>query len=314
MAGFSLRAYRFRFQAAESVYFPPGKAGNIVRGALGTVLRRLACAPECHDARTCPQRATCAYARLFEPTALENGPSGFADLPRPFVFRATHLDGKTIAAGEAFRFDIHVFYPDEFALAYLVRCFAQLADEGLGPRRGKARLTGVDQMTAEGSMVQVYDGSALVRLDPPAPLRFSLEPPAWRAGKLLVRFLTPTELKESGVPAPRPEFSVLFARVRDRISNLCALYGEGAPDIDYAALGARARSVRLVRCEVEQVHAERRSSKTGQRHPIGGFVGEAEYEGELTEFMPYLELAHWTGVGRQTVWGKGVITVSRLVD
>ncbi len=26
----------------------------------------------------------------------------------------------------------------------------------------------------------------------------------------------------------------------------------------------------------------RRSSRTGQVHPIGGFIGEAEYEGELT--------------------------------
>jgi hypothetical protein len=52
---------------------------------------------------------------------------------------------------------------------------------------------------------------------------------------------------------------------------------------------------------------ERRSSRTGQVHPIGGFVGEAEYEGDLAEFVPYLHAARWTGVGRQTVWGKGEI-------
>jgi len=43
----------------------------------------------------------------------------------------------------------------------------------------------------------------------------------------------------------------------------------------------------------------------GQRHPLGGFVGEAEYEGELAEFLPYLRLGKWVGVGRQTVWGRG---------
>ena len=40
---------------------------------------------------------------------------------------------------------------------------------------------------------------------------------------------------------------------------------------------------------------------------LGGFVGEAEYEGDLTEFVPYLRAAHWTGVGRQTAWGKGAL-------
>jgi CRISPR/Cas system endoribonuclease Cas6 (RAMP superfamily) len=54
---------------------------------------------------------------------------------------------------------------------------------------------------------------------------------------------------------------------------------------------------------------ERRSSRTGQTHSIGGFVGEAEYEGDLAEFVPYLKAAKWVGVGRQTVWGKGEIDV-----
>jgi len=58
---------------------------------------------------------------------------------------------------------------------------------------------------------------------------------------------------------------------------------------------------------VHQVEVHRQSSRTGQVHSIGGFVGEAEYEGELSEFLPYLRAAKWTGVGRQTVWGKGEV-------
>jgi CRISPR/Cas system endoribonuclease Cas6 (RAMP superfamily) len=65
----------------------------------------------------------------------------------------------------------------------------------------------------------------------------------------------------------------------------------------------------MTRCEIRQVEIVRRSSRTGQIHPIGGFIGEAEYEGDLTEFVPYLRAAQWTGVGRQTVWGKGQVRV-----
>jgi len=35
-----------------------------------------------------------------------------------------------------------------------------------------------------------------------------------------------------------------------------------------------------------------------------------EYEGDLTEFVPYLRAARWTGVGRQTAWGKGAIEIA----
>ena len=66
----------------------------------------------------------------------------------------------------------------------------------------------------------------------------------------------------------------------------------------------------MTRCNVRHIDVERRSSRTGaQIHSIGGFVGEAEYEGELGKFIPYLKAASWTGVGRQTVWGKGEVRI-----
>jgi hypothetical protein len=109
--------------------------------------------------------------------------------------------------------------------------------------------------------------------------------------------------------AARPEFSILMARIRDRVSTLRALYGSGPLEMDFKAFGERAAQVRMTRCELRHAEADRVSAKTGQRHPLGGFVGEAEYEGDLREFLPYLRAAHWTGVGRHTVWGKGVVEV-----
>ncbi|MGB9604778.1 MAG: hypothetical protein ACPL88_02710, partial [Bryobacteraceae bacterium] len=64
---FSLYAFRFRFRAEDPLRFPPGMAGNVVRGAFGIIFRRLACVPECTDPRTCPLRPSCPYARMFEP-------------------------------------------------------------------------------------------------------------------------------------------------------------------------------------------------------------------------------------------------------
>jgi hypothetical protein len=315
MRGLVFRVYplRFSFVAREPIHFPVEKSSNLLRGAFGLIFRKIACAPECTGARACEWRATCPYARMFEPSAIAGGPTGFADWPRPFVFRATHLNGQTVAAGESFHFDLNLFDVRNPAISYLVLAFAQLAREGLGPQRSRVELTRVSKLDIEGSpATEIFNGSSLEMPQNAPPLEVKLKPPAEPVTRLRVRFLTPTELKSGQRPVARPEFPILAARIRDRLSTLRELYDEGPLTIDFRAFGERATLVRMIRCDIQHVDIVRRSSRTGQVHPIGGFTGEAEYEGDLTEFVPYLTSARWTGVGRQTVWGKGEISFANL--
>jgi len=307
---FRLYPLRFSFVARESIHFPPGKSANILRGAFGVIFRRIACVPRCAAARDCELRGSCPYARMFEPSTLGDGPSGLADWPRPFVFRATHLDGCTVAPGAPFSFDLNLFDMKSPAIAYLVLAFAQIAQEGLGPRHGRADLMAVSLLNETGDTVaRIFDGITLLQ-QAAEPVQLSLQPVAERVERLRVRFVTPTELKSGQQLSERPEFGVLASRVRDRLSTLRKLYDDGPLEMDFRAFGERASRVQLTRSDIRRVDSVRQSSRTGQVHPIGGFVGEAEYNGELAEFVPYLSAAKWTGVGRQTVWGKGVFSVS----
>ncbi len=301
---------RFEFVARESLCFPPGKAGNILRGALGVIFKRIACAAECRDTGICTTRESCPYARVFEPVAQGDGPSGLSDWPRPFVFRARHLDGRTLQPGQTFHFDLHVFSLDPDVLAYFVLTFAALAGEGLGPRRGKAELQCVRRL-ALGSLPEriLYQGSTPILSGVVEPASLDLDPDRSAPTRVRVEFLSPTELKHEHKIASRPEFPILFGRIRDRISTLGALYGAGPLDIDFQGAGLRAANVQMTSCEVRRQEAVRRSTRTGQSHSIGGFVGVAEYEGEMGEFLPYLKAGRWVGVGRQVVWGKGEISI-----
>lgn len=139
-------------------------------------------------------------------------------------------------------------------------------------------------------------------------LRLPLAGDSHAVNRLRIQFLTPTEVKG----ADRPEFGTVLARIRDRISTLRQLYGPGPLDIDFRAFGERAARATMTRCDLTHVAADRTSRATGQRHSLGGFTGSAEYEGDLAEFIPLLEIARWTGVGRQTVWGKGEIAYEVL--
>ena len=311
---FSLLAFRFTFRARDPLYFPPGLAGNTLRGAFGTILRRIACGPGCPAPPEGEHRADCLYVRIFEPAA-RTGPSGLADPPRPFVFRAARLDGRRFAAGEQFYFDVHLFDRAEPAVACFCEAFAELAREGFGVGRGRAELVSVERLDASRAPVEpVYRAGRLLRREEWEPIELNLEPAREPVRRVVVRFLTPTELKSGRRLLPEPEFGALFARIRDRVSTLRALYGPGPLLVDFRALGERAEAIRMARCELRWERAFRRSTRTGRRHPLGGFLGEAEYEGDLAEFLSYLRAAQWTGVGRHTGWGKGAIEVEAPPD
>jgi hypothetical protein len=245
-------------EAHEQVYFPRGKASNVLRGALGTILD----------------------SEIFSPKQ-SGGPSGLSDPPRPFVFRSSHLDGVAVAPGKRFSFDMNVF--DQAPTDAYVRAVRGL--DTLGPGRARVELVKCEQRTVTVDLASQRPGLQLIE----------------------VRFKTPTELKGSDGLVKSPEFGVLLSRMRDRISTLRALYGAGPLQIDFRAFGERANCVRMLKYDVNTVDRERKSSRTGQTHSIGGFTGNAVYEGDLARFAPFLDAAVYTGVGRQTVWGKGEI-------
>lgn len=273
------------------------------------ILRSLVCSAECRQTGQCARKGACPYARMFAPSALGRGPSGLADWPRPFVFRATHLDGRMFPPGSGFHFDVNLFDMQVPAAHAVTLAFAQFAEQGLGPGRGKADLMDVRLLDASQTPCrQLFDGVRFLCAEP-TPVELSLQADPEPVRRVLVRFLTPTELKFGRQLASQPDFPILAARIGDRLSTLRALYGEGPLELDFCGFRQRAARVRMVRCAVEPVALMRRSSRTGQLHPIGGFIGEAEYEGPLEEFLPFLRAAKWTGVGRQTVWGKGELEV-----
>lgn len=218
------------------------------------------------------------YARVFRPSANGSGPSGLSDRPRPFVLRCAELNARAVQPGEPFCFGLHLFHTSDSVLDHLTRAFAHWAD-----------------------VISVRQESITI----------DLEPSSESVSRIRVVFHTPTELKAKSQLA-NSDFRILLARARDRVSTLRSLYGEGPLPIDFRALAARAGVVRTVSRELRPVAVERRSSRTGQRHSIGGMVGFAEYEGDLAEFLPYLQAASWTGVGRHCTWGNGHITTNVL--
>ncbi len=149
--------FRLRLAPQQTLFMPAQNKGNVLRGALGTMLRTLCCHPECPGARHCNLRATCPYAQVFEPAppAGSSALSNYQAIPRPFVIRppvtkqngVIEIDEKTqYGPGETLEFGLILVGRITELLPHFVLSFDRLAEAGLGLNRARCRLERVEQL------------------------------------------------------------------------------------------------------------------------------------------------------------------------
>jgi hypothetical protein len=325
--GLRIGLFRFSIAPLQPLVVPAVNKGNMLRGGFGHAFRRLCCVPQCRDTKSCPLAATCPYKSVFEPSPPPGSErlSKNQDIPRPFVFRAPQAPQTRFEKAETFEFGLVLIGRALDFLPYFVLSFRELAAEGLGLNRARCTLERVEQTgvssngagpgICEAKLIysakdQVFRATGSVSTDEWIRARLRELPgpngsePTLR---ITIRFLAPTLLRADGEAVRRPEFHHVFKRLRDRINALSTFFGNGPLALDFRELGERAERVRTVSAQIDWVERYRTSSKTRQRHELSGFVGEATYEGELSEFLPWLALGELAHVGKHTAWGNGWI-------
>jgi hypothetical protein len=304
---------RFYFEALTDVTFPPNLATNTIRGALGIQLRNASCIPECSAPQDCPIQQVCAYATIFEPQqhiSILSQARRPKDLPRPFVVRASKLDGLKVKAGQTFSFDLNLFLPPQGVLPFLIIAFRRLAESGLGIRGGKAFLSSVDSIGLDGEPVaKAFNGQAITY---PNPISFALKHDQLSTDVSMavsIRFTTPTEIKADGKIETTPTFHNVFNRAMDRVAALARIYQAEPIELDFNRLSEHALSINEQFAEWSALEVLRRSTKTGQRHGLGGSLGRISVYGKLKELLPILIAGQYCGVGRHTAWGNGAYRI-----
>jgi len=301
---FFVSGLRFHFRVRRSVYFPPMKAGNLIRSALGVAMKRIHCGgyseSTCSNVDACPQATDCHYARVFAPRAPQGWPSGYADLPRPFVIRAAHLDGRNFPALTGFHFDLLLLSPSRAVYRPLGCAIVDFAKGCFGPGDGLVEVSRIESLGLDQEPVGSFDGKNLAKFDLSLP-----EPAACETDQCLeVEYVSPLDLRAQGQTVSEPIFSILFARLRERVILLSALYQGGA--FGHAKeLIDLARRVEATAWDGGSLSVARRSASQHRSHDIGGILGTATYRGPVNPFLPWLQAAQWTGIGKHAVWGNG---------
>jgi hypothetical protein len=309
--------YRLRLVPYAPLVLPLYGRGAILRGAFGITLRGLVCHDLTLECRQCLLRIQCPYPEAFEPAPPEGGErlSNFSDIPRPFVFDPPVEERAEFRPGDSIEFGLTAFGRASRLTPYFVTAFRKLADDGLGPRRARFDLVEVVALGSKGTetaQLPIYRNTeSVVRMTAPQfHVSDLVEPEDGSKTRLTLRFATPVDVRDRGTVVATPEFGPLIRRLRDRASSLAAFFGDGPLTLDFKGISALADTVRLVENRTRVVSVNRHSARTGQRHDIGGFIGEATYEGQaIGELMPFVRLGEVMHVGKHAAFGNGRVEV-----
>jgi hypothetical protein len=302
-----LRIARLLFELlpTASLHLPLETRGNVLRGAFGTVFQRTVCNPGCPGTATCPNRATCAFAMLFEPGwRVQSGETNGTDAPRGFLFRPTQHPDPDFGPDQPFHFELRLFGQAIEVVPFFIRAFQALARQGL--HGTPVHLSAVQTLDwADASRGELVSAGKVTRNQPLVLRLGDLRLPPLPKGPIRIDFLTPTWLRHDDKDQRIPTLEALVCRLRDRISSLSLLYEDREWQADYGAMGQLASKAEIDFCHGGWRQDKRRSSRTGQVMPLAGFLGTILYDKVHPALWRLLNMGQELHVGRHTVWGNG---------
>ncbi len=114
---------------------------------------------------------------------------------------------------------------------------------------------------------------------------------------LTVNFVTPAEILSGKEPVKELEFSMFIDSLFGRISGVIDHYTDGQFVIPYTLMANKPRVQAAF--DVKEIKLQ-----TNQQ-PISGFTGTVKYYGNVTRYLPYIDLGSQLHIGKKTTRACG---------
>ncbi|OQA92338.1 MAG: hypothetical protein BWY26_00348 [Elusimicrobia bacterium ADurb.Bin231] len=304
----TMNKYVIVITAQEDIFLPAYK-GSTFRGGFGNAFKKICCIQRHSECVKCILRDKCAYSFIFESSPLSDSQKlkNLEEIPRPFVIEPPLAKETKYHAGDILKFGLILFGKAVEFLPYMIYTFAELGKIGIGKGRGKFELKEVLDITGK----VIYDSQTGVLKNTIKEAILSDSEESCLYNSLKINFLTPTRIKFNGHYTSNPEFHILFRTLLRRISNLMYFYCGKSLDINFKETISQSERIKIKNINVKWHDWERYSSRQNTRMSLGGFVGEAEYSGDIMPFMPFLRLGEYTHIGKNCTFGLGKYEIGK---
>ena len=162
-----------------------------------------------------------------------------------------------------------------------------------------------DQVTA--SLSPPYEGG-----DKGEVIKSDTNPPNHN-NEINISILTPLRLRFDGHITDKIEFHVLIRNLLRRISSLSYFHCGEKFQVDFKGLIENARAINQIKSDTQWFDWKRYSTRQEEWMSLGGVTGTVSYEGDLTEFMPFLKLGEYVHVGKGTSFGLGKYKILEIL-
>lgn len=120
---------------------------------------------------------------------------------------------------------------------------------------------------------------------------------------------TPLRILRGGQLLESISFQTLIRNIINRIRRITERYGGWVDRGEAEKIQILAAEIKTVKEDLKMEPLQRYSNRLHDKMDFSGLMGEIEYEGNLTPFIPWLSAAQILHIGRNTTFGMGRIEV-----
>lgn len=305
----SLVKLKLKATAIESITLPE-YAGNLFRGAFGHAFKQTACFTMEKNCNPCPKKDLCPYYTVFEaqyPETIQQI-KRLQSPPKPYIITPPPMHITTVDPGKNLAFELTIIGKAIEYLPYFIFTFKKMASEGIGKTRGRFSIDDIQILSAQTGRYQSIfkpDTKNILTIDPSLHLTLTTTPPQEAISDITLSFQTPVNIVVDKNPKHEMPFQPLFTRLISRLNALSLLYEGSMLLEDPRELIDLAKTIETAENYTSWYQFKKHSGRQKQTYLAGGYLGSVSYQGELTPFIPYLQMGEYVNVGKNTTLGLG---------
>lgn len=127
--------------------------------------------------------------------------------------------------------------------------------------------------------------------------------------RVTISLKTPLRIRRNGALIESVDFPTIIRNITNRICEIAKRYGGWIDEMEVQRLLILASDVSIIQNQLEMKDIKRYSNRLGQKMDFSGLLGNVQFEGNITPFVPWLYAAQILHIGRNTTFGMGKIEV-----
>ena len=310
-----LARYQFSFKMTSALR-QPDYAGSMLRGCFGHALKRITCITKQQHCQSCLMFQNCTYPAIFETPPRAHKIQQFANVSNPYLIEPPPWGSRIVQPEELFQFSMVLTGTALEQLSLLILVWQQVFQYGLGKEKACGELMAVELVKADGTKQLIYPQDSEKIQPHDQTYSFKKELKDTKQEEVVIKLQTILRLQKhsKGVGPDKLKARDFLVTLLRRINLINEFHNNIILINDFQYYNQLAESTRLIKSLTQPLKWQnwtRYSNRQQQKMLLGGVIGEFTLEGELEEFMPFLELGEYLHVGKNTVFGLGQYSFCR---